>query len=131
MLLLLECNTLLSQLTDYSSTNNQPFITMPSDPPLSSAFRTWFNDTGPDGSPAQPVALTEKYQVEHGVLGRGSFAIVRRVILRATGEERAMKVIAKRPLNDKNEVRSLWSQVGVLDAAECCGMLCRERDANI
>lgn len=81
---------------------------MPSDPPISSAFRTWFNDTGPDGSPAQPIALAEKYDVQHDVLGRGSFALVRRVILRATGEERAMKVIAKRPLNDKNEVRSFF-----------------------
>ena len=55
--------------------------------------------------------MTEK------VLGHGSFAIVKLVVEKSTGEERALKVIAKKPLKDNNE-KMLKEEIAILGKVE-------------
>ncbi|CAD6884291.1 unnamed protein product [Tilletia controversa] len=69
---------------------------------LHQTFRTWFKDTEADGSPRPPSDLSSKYDVEPTVIGQGSFACVKICRVRATGEERALKIIARKPLSSRS-----------------------------
>ena len=51
------------------------------------------------------------------VLGQGSFAIVKLVKEKSSGEERALKIIAKRPLKDNNE-KMLKEEIAILGKVE-------------
>ncbi|UZJ57511.1 hypothetical protein CBS101457_006831 [Exobasidium rhododendri] len=84
---------------------------------LHSAFRSWFKDTESDGTPILPAPLSKKYLVTDRVLGHGSFAIVKLVKERSTGEERALKIIAKRPLKENNE-NMLKEEIAILGKVE-------------
>ncbi|KAK0522985.1 hypothetical protein OC842_006307 [Tilletia horrida] len=68
---------------------------------LHQTFRTWFKDTEPDGSPRPPRELAGQYEVIPKVIGQGSFACVKVCRLRSTGEERALKIIARKPLTSR------------------------------
>ncbi|SNX87916.1 related to calmodulin-dependent protein kinase [Melanopsichium pennsylvanicum] len=77
------------------------------------AFRSWFKETEKDGTPLLPVQLSKKYTVLPHVLGQGSFAVVKAVAEKATGEQRALKIIAKKPLKDSNE-KMLKEEITIL-----------------
>lgn len=81
------------------------------------AFRSWFKETEKDGTPLLPVHLSKKYQVLPQVLGQGSFAVVKAVVEKSTGEQRALKIIAKRPLKDSNE-KMLKEEITILGKVE-------------
>ncbi|KDN52592.1 Pkinase-domain-containing protein [Tilletiaria anomala UBC 951] len=80
---------------------------------LSHAFRTWFRDTEEDGTPLLPHQLSQKYNVRPKILGQGSFAVVKLVADKQTGEQRALKIIAKKPLKDNNE-KMLKEEINIL-----------------
>ncbi|GAK67628.1 putative lipase/esterase from carbohydrate esterase family CE10 [Moesziomyces antarcticus] len=84
---------------------------------LHHAFRSWFKETEKDGTPLLPVALSKKYTVLPQVLGQGSFAVVKAVVEKATGQERALKIIAKKPLKDSNE-KMLKEEITILGKVE-------------
>ncbi|EPQ25653.1 uncharacterized protein PFL1_06790 [Pseudozyma flocculosa PF-1] len=84
---------------------------------LHHAFRSWFHETESDGTPLLPVPLSKKYKVLPDVLGQGSFAVVKKVIEKTTGEERALKIIAKKPLKDNNE-NMLREEIAILGRVE-------------
>jgi Protein kinase domain len=84
---------------------------------ISHAFRTWFRDTEADGTPILPHQVTKKYHVSSKVLGQGSFAVVKLVVDKKTGEERAMKIVAKKPLKDSNE-KMLKEEINILGKVE-------------
>ncbi|PWY98691.1 Pkinase-domain-containing protein [Testicularia cyperi] len=84
---------------------------------LHHAFRSWFKETEKDGTPLLPVHLSKKYEVLPQVLGQGSFAVVKAVIERATGEQRALKIIAKKPLKDNSE-KMLKEEITILGKVE-------------
>ncbi|KAK0544725.1 hypothetical protein OC846_005950 [Tilletia horrida] len=69
---------------------------------LHHTFRTWFKDTEPDGSPRPPRELAAKYEVFPNVIGQGSFACVKICREIKTGEERALKIIARKPLTSSS-----------------------------
>jgi len=73
--------------------------------------------TEEDGTPLLPAALSKKYTVLPRVLGQGSFAVVKACVERATGTERALKIIAKRPLKDSNE-KMLEEEIAILGKVE-------------
>lgn len=81
------------------------------------AFRSWFKETEKDGTPLLPVHLSKKYEVLPQVLGQGSFAVVKAVVERSTGEQRALKIIAKKPLKDSNE-KMLKEEITILGKVE-------------
>ncbi|KAJ1021937.1 hypothetical protein NDA16_003699 [Ustilago loliicola] len=81
------------------------------------AFRSWFKETEKDGTPLLPVHLSKKYEVLPKVLGQGSFAVVKAVVERSTGEQRALKIIAKKPLKDSNE-KMLKEEITILGKVE-------------
>lgn len=64
-----------------------------------------------------PSQLSKKYSVEDHVLGQGSFAVVKPVTEKATGEQRALKIIAKKPLKDSNE-KMLKEEIAILGKVE-------------
>lgn len=64
-----------------------------------------------------PKPLSKKYLVTNQVLGHGSFAIVKLVQERVTGEKRALKIIAKRPLKENNE-KMLHEEIAILGKVE-------------
>lgn len=84
---------------------------------LHSAFKTWFKDTESDGTPVLPHPLSRKYTVTETVLGQGSFALVKLVKEKSTGQERALKIIAKKPLKDSNE-KMLQEEIAILGKVE-------------
>ncbi|KAL9936712.1 hypothetical protein V8E36_004780 [Tilletia maclaganii] len=69
---------------------------------LHQTFRTWFKDTEADGSPRPPHALATQYEVFPTVIGQGSFACVKICKERSSGEERALKIIARKPLSSRS-----------------------------
>uniref|UniRef100_V5EWP3 Protein kinase n=2 Tax=Kalmanozyma brasiliensis (strain GHG001) TaxID=1365824 RepID=V5EWP3_KALBG len=84
---------------------------------LHHAFRSWFKETEKDGTPLLPVQLSKKYDVLPTVLGQGSFAVVKAVVDKVTGEQRALKIIAKKPLKDSNE-KMLKEEITILGKVE-------------
>lgn len=84
---------------------------------LHHAFRSWFKETEKDGTPLLPVQLSKKYDVLPQVLGQGSFAVVKAVVDKSTGEQRALKIIAKKPLKDDNE-KMLKEEITILGKVE-------------
>ena len=84
---------------------------------LHQAFRSWFKETEDDGTPLLPGPLSKKYKVLPTVLGQGSFAVVKMVVEKATGEERALKIIAKKPLKDNSE-KMLQEEITILGKVE-------------
>jgi serine/threonine protein kinase/acetyl esterase/lipase len=84
---------------------------------LHTAFRSWFKDTESDGTPALPTPLSKKYIVTDQVLGHGSFAIVKLIKERSSGEQRALKIIAKKPLKENNE-KMLHEEIAILGKVE-------------
>ncbi|SPO31493.1 related to calmodulin-dependent protein kinase [Ustilago trichophora] len=84
---------------------------------LHHAFRSWFKETEKDGTPLLPVQLSKKYTVLPQVLGQGSFAVVKAVVDKSTGQERALKIIAKKPLKDSNE-KMLKEEITILGKVE-------------
>ncbi|KAE8211334.1 hypothetical protein CF319_g3257 [Tilletia indica] len=68
---------------------------------LHSTFRTWFKDTEADGTPRPPRELSDKYDLG-AIIGQGSFACVKMCRVRATGEDRALKIIARKPLSSRS-----------------------------
>ncbi|PWN44207.1 Pkinase-domain-containing protein [Ceraceosorus guamensis] len=84
---------------------------------LHSAFRSWFKDTEDDGSPLLPGALSKKYNVLPHVLGQGSFAVVKSCVEKSTGTERALKIIAKKPLKENSE-KMLQEEIHILGKVE-------------
>jgi len=84
---------------------------------LHSAFRSWFKDTETDGTPILPSPLSKKYIVTDQVLGHGSFAIVKLIKERSSGEQRALKIIAKKPLKENNE-KMLHEEIAILGKVE-------------
>lgn len=75
------------------------------------------NQTESDGTPVLPGPLSKKYLVTNTVLGHGSFAIVKLVQEKSTGEKRALKIIAKRPLKENNE-KMLHEEIAILGKVE-------------
>lgn len=53
------------------------------------------NDYLPDG-------MKEKYEILDEILGRGTFAIVKPCVEKQTGENKAVKIIARKPFNDED-----------------------------
>jgi serine/threonine protein kinase/acetyl esterase/lipase len=84
---------------------------------LHTAFKTWFKDTESDGTPVLPYPLSKKYVITEKVLGQGSFALVKLVQVKATGEDRALKIIAKKPLKEGNE-KMLKDEIAILGRVE-------------
>ncbi|CAO1630041.1 unnamed protein product [Jaminaea pallidilutea] len=84
---------------------------------LHHAFRGWFRDTESDGTPILPTPLSKKYNVQSTVLGQGSFAVVKEIEEKATGEKRALKIIAKRPLKENSE-KMLKEEIKILGKVE-------------
>ncbi|PWN34652.1 Pkinase-domain-containing protein [Meira miltonrushii] len=84
---------------------------------LHTAFKTWFKDTESDGTPVLPYPLSKKYTITDKVLGQGSFALVKLVQVKATGEDRALKIIAKKPLKEGNE-KMLKDEIAILGRVE-------------
>ncbi|SJX66443.1 related to calmodulin-dependent protein kinase [Sporisorium reilianum f. sp. reilianum] len=84
---------------------------------LHHAFRSWFKETEKDGTPLLPVQLSKKYDVLPQVLGQGSFAVVKAVVEKSTGTQRALKIIAKKPLKDSNE-KMLKEEITILGKVE-------------
>ncbi|PWN28014.1 Pkinase-domain-containing protein [Jaminaea rosea] len=84
---------------------------------LHHAFRGWFKETESDGTPVLPGPLSKKYNVLSTVLGQGSFAVVKEVVEKATGEHRALKIIAKRPLKENSE-NMLKEEIKILERVE-------------
>ncbi|TKY86956.1 hypothetical protein EX895_003633 [Sporisorium graminicola] len=84
---------------------------------LQHAFRSWFKETEKDGTPLLPVQLSKKYDVLPQVLGQGSFAVVKAVVEKSTGTQRALKIIAKKPLKDNNE-KMLKEEITILGKVE-------------
>lgn len=84
---------------------------------LHHAFRSWFKETEKDGTPLLPIQLSNKYTVLPQVLGQGSFAVVKEIIEKSTGEQRALKIIAKKPLKDSNE-KMLKEEITILGKVE-------------
>ncbi|KAN0062324.1 hypothetical protein ACQY0O_005206 [Thecaphora frezii] len=84
---------------------------------LHQAFRSWFRETESDGTPLLPGPLSKKYKVLPDILGQGSFAVVKKVIEKATGEERALKIIAKKPLKDGSE-NMLREEIAILGSVQ-------------
>ncbi|CDR98866.1 hypothetical protein [Sporisorium scitamineum] len=84
---------------------------------LHHAFRSWFKETEKDGTPLLPVQLSKKYDVLPQVLGQGSFAVVKAVVDKSTGTQRALKIIAKKPLKDSNE-KMLKEEITILGKVE-------------
>lgn len=80
---------------------------------LQTHFRSWFRETSSDGTPILPHQLSKKYTVSDKVLGQGSFAVVKPVTEKSTGEERALKIIAKKPMKDGNE-NMLKEEINIL-----------------
>ena len=58
--------------------------------------------------------LTEVYDVE-GVLGKGAFGVVRRVVNKQTGEAVACKSISKSKLVSKEDVEDVLREVQMLN----------------
>ncbi|KAJ1021833.1 hypothetical protein NDA13_005445 [Ustilago tritici] len=81
------------------------------------AFRSWFKEIEKDGTPLLPLHLSKKYEVLPQILGQGSFAVVKAVVERSTGEQRALKIIAKKPLKDSNE-KMLKEEITILGKVE-------------
>lgn len=81
------------------------------------AFRSWFKEIEKDGTPLLPLHLSNKYEVLPQILGQGSFAVVKAVVQRSTGEQRALKIIAKKPLKDSNE-KMLKEEITILGKVE-------------
>lgn len=86
---------------------------------LGSHFRSWFKETSKDGTPILPHQLSKKYTVSDKVLGQGSFAVVKTVVEKSTGTERALKIIAKKPLKDGDkEGNMLKEEINILGKVE-------------
>lgn len=56
--------------------------------------------------------IKEVYKIE-GTIGKGSFATVKRVKRRATGERYAVKVLSKRKMNDEDRI-SMQTEIEIL-----------------
>ncbi len=59
----------------------------------------------------------QKVPVLPTVLGQGSFAVVKAVVDKVSGEQRALKIIAKKPLKDSNE-KMLKEEITILGKVE-------------
>ena len=75
------------------------------------------DQTEDDGTPLLPHQLSKAYKVEPKVLGQGSFAIVKLVTDKRNGEQRTLKIIAKKPLKDSNE-KMLREEINILGKVE-------------
>lgn len=86
---------------------------------LGSHFRSWFKETSKDGTPILPHQLSKKYTVSDKILGQGSFAVVKTVVEKSSGVERALKIIAKKPLKDGDkEGNMLKEEINILGKVE-------------
>lgn len=86
-------------------------------PEIRCSYDFFLIQTESDGTPILPGPLSKRYVVTDQVLGQGSFALVKLAKDKDTGEERALKIIAKRPLKEGNEMM-LKEEIAILGRVE-------------
>ncbi|KAL1918409.1 uncharacterized protein VTP21DRAFT_3069 [Calcarisporiella thermophila] len=67
-------------------------------------FLNLFKSQNDDGSPKYPSSLLKRYRVNRKVLGVGSFAVVKLCHDKSTGEEFALKILAKAAYKGKEQM---------------------------
>ncbi|WFD00432.1 hypothetical protein MYAM1_003181 [Malassezia yamatoensis] len=98
---------------------------------VSEWFSHWFNNFSKDGLPAAPAAFLEKYTIINQKLGFGTFAVVCVCVDNETNIRRAVKIIARRPLDDTQGNKDPMEVLPVRQARDEIRILLEMHNPNI